>query len=400
MSPRRLAGVALASALASCGAPSPVASRGAGRAIETGAFALVASDYRSTNVALRDAIGDPLTRSLLSTASAAAGVSFALSGDVVVPSEPLARGGDVVLVDRYGTNVITFVDPVSGSPRAQLPVGTGFESNPHDYLEIAPGRALVTRFGTDPRPGDVTFDGGDDVLVIDTAAPRIVARVALPLKAGVPARPGALTPYGGRVYVNLHRLAADFDRAVDGDLAVLDRRSGDLEAVVTLPGSRNCGKPAFASDGRVAFACSGLFDPPRARFDPTGAAVVVGRVDGGRFVTEARWDAAALGLAPTGNVAWLDGDTLLFTAYGEGARGDGLFAVRPGEASPTRLEASVRPFAFGPLRCTDAPARRCATPDADASSVVSVTPGTPPRVARRAAPDVTGRPLRDLVFFR
>jgi hypothetical protein len=366
---------------------------------------LLASDYRSTNIALRDASGASLSRSLLSTASGSAGISFALSGDVVLPSEPVPPGGEVVLVDRYGTNVLTFVDPVSGAVRAQLPVGTGFEANPQDFLALGPSRALVTRFGTDPRPGDAPFDGGDDVLVIDPSAPRILGRVALPTKEGVPARAGSLTRLGDRVYLNLRRLSSDFDRAVDGDLAVLSAETGEFEGLVPLPGLRNCGKPVFSSRGRVAVACSGLFDPARSRFDTVGAAVVVGRLDGLVLRVDRRWDAASLDVSPTGDAVWLDDDTILFSAYGGGGRGDALHLLRDGEERPVSLTTIARPFTMGPLRCTDSPSRRCVTTMADAAALLVVAPNLDPRAALPtlrtvSAPDVTGLPLRDLAFFR
>jgi hypothetical protein len=363
---------------------------------------LVASDYRSTNVALRDATGSSLSRSLISTASAAAGVSFALSGDVVLPSESVAPSGEVVLVDRYGTNVLTFVDPVSSTVRAQLPVGCGFESNPQDVLPIGSTRALVTRFGTDPRPGDVPFDGGDDVLVIDPSVPRIERRVVLPLKEGVPARPGSLTRDGDRVYVNLRRLSSDFDRAVDGDLAVLSAVTGELEGLVPLPGLRNCGKPVFSALGKVALACAGVFDPARSRFDSVGAAIVVGRIEGMILRVDERWDAAALGVSPTGEIAWLDGATVLFTVYGDAARGDALQALGPGRGRSVDLATTARPFTMGPLRCSDSPSRRCATTMADVGGILVVEPqqGALPKVRTLPAPDVTGLPLRDFAFFR
>jgi hypothetical protein len=398
-------GMSVAASPLGCAATDPPAAQGAGRPLDSGAFVLVASDYRSTNVALRDAEGSSLSRSLISTASASAGLSFALSGDVVLPSEPVPRGGEVVLVDRYGTNVLTFVEPVSGVVRAQLPVGCGFESNPQDVLALEPNRALVTRFGTDPRSTDLPCGGGDDVLVIDPAAPRIVRRIALPPKEGVPARPGSMTRAGDRVYVNLHRLSADFDRAVDGDLAMLSARTAELEALVPLPGLRNCGKPVFSAFGNIAFACSGLFDPARSRFDPVGAGVVVGTLDGTTLRIDDRWDASELGVSPTGSVAWLDGATVLFTAYGDASRGDAIHLVRRGTSTSIRVASSLRPFTIGPLRCTEAPTVRCATTDAAASALVVLEPSADPRsvlptVRTWAAPDVTGLPLRDLAFFR
>jgi len=74
--------------------------------------------------------------------------------------------GEVVLIDRFGTNVLTWVDAASGDVRAQLSVGTGYESNPQDYLEIDERYALVSRYGQNQNAGRQPFDRGGDVLVI------------------------------------------------------------------------------------------------------------------------------------------------------------------------------------------------------------------------------------------
>jgi hypothetical protein len=402
---RALTPMALALCMGACGTTEAPRSSGAGRSLLPGSLAVLASDYRSTNVALRDPAGVRLTPSILSTASASAGVSFALSGDVVLPSEPRGVGEELVLIDRYGTNVLTFVDTVSGRVRAQLPVGTGFESNPQDFLTLDAGRALVARFGVDPRPGDVALDGGDDVLVVDTETPALVRRVVLPRKEGTPARPGALTPFGGKVYVNLHRLAADFDRAVDADVAVLDGRTGELERVVALPGLRNCGKPVFSQDGLMATACSGLFDPARARFDDVGAAVVVGTLVDGAFRERERWSASAIGATPTGSVAWLGEGRIVASLFGSAGRGDAVVDLALGATAPREIHRSTSPFTLGAIRCSRGAAFLCAMPDASSSVIVGFSlgfsdAGAPTEVRAILAPDITGLPLRDLAFFR
>src|ERR1700760_4534210 len=90
----------------------------------------------SPQVALGDLDGDTLCGSLISSArSDTSSVALALSGDVVLPSSRPASGR-AVLLDRYGTNVVTFLDPSNGSVLSQLPVGTGFEANLQDYVEI------------------------------------------------------------------------------------------------------------------------------------------------------------------------------------------------------------------------------------------------------------------------
>lgn len=394
-------GAALAVGVTSCESATIPRASGAGRSLPSGAFVALASDYRLTNVALRDPSGARVTSSLLSTASASAGISFALSGDVVLPSEPRRTRDEVVLIDCYGTNVLTFVDSVSGRVRAQLPVGTGFESNPQDFLDIGDGVGLVVRFGVDPRPGDVALDGGDDVLVIDTKAPALTRRVAFPLKEGTPARPGSLTPHGDKVYVNLHRLALDFDRAVDADIAVLDARSGDLERTVALTGLRNCGKPVFSSSGALATACSGVFDPARSRFDDVGAGVFVGEIVDGTFRERERWIVSALGATPTGSVAWMGDGRVAATLFGSAGRGDVVVELRLGDPSPRDVYRAATPYTLGAIRCVTASSVPCALSDASSSSIVQLVGDGDALLARTlTASDVTGLPLRDLAFFR
>ena len=97
---------------------------------------VVMSDYVSTQVALTELDGKTLCGSYVSSARAETSpVAFALSGDVVLPSSR-PPSGRAVLIDRYGTNVVSFLEPGSGAILAQLAVGTGFESNPQDYLEL------------------------------------------------------------------------------------------------------------------------------------------------------------------------------------------------------------------------------------------------------------------------
>jgi hypothetical protein len=389
-----------------CSPVEPPRSTGAGAPLESGSMAIVASDYRSTNIALRSPSGEPLSRSLLSTASASGAIAFALSGDVVLPSNEIARDGELVVIDRYGTNVVTFVDPVGGVVRAQIPLGTGFESNPHDALPLGDGTLLVSRFGVDPRRGDEAFDGGDDVLVVDVGAPRIRARIALPEKEGIAARPGSFTRLGDRVLVNLARLSSDFARAVDADVAVLALDPPRLERIVPLPRLRNCGKLAVSPSGAIAISCSGLFDPARTRFADEGAGVAIGAIDeAGAFVVERRWEAADLGQSPTGSVVWLDDATVLFETYGAGATGDAVHVVSRDRSATAVAYRARAPFVLGPMRCRSTGEVRCFVTDATAAALVAfVTDSTAteegPRVRAIPIPDVTGLPVRDVVFFR
>src|SRR5512142_202362 len=90
-------------------------------------------NYMASQVALTALDGTVLSASFISTASAQTdGLAFALSGDTALPNTAPASGR-IVVIDRYGTNVLTWVDPSTARVQAQLSVGTGFESNPQDY---------------------------------------------------------------------------------------------------------------------------------------------------------------------------------------------------------------------------------------------------------------------------
>lgn len=186
---------------------------------------VVMTDFISTQVAISALDGETLSASFVSTASVdSSGLAFPLSGDVSVPSTP-APSGRVVLVDRFGTNVVTWLDPETARVLAQLPVGTGFESNPQDYLELDERRALVSRWDENPAPGREAFDRGGDLLVIDTVDPGITNAIALPRDDEFPPRPGGLVMVGETAVVTLERFARDFQSAGEAMLVGVDPSS-------------------------------------------------------------------------------------------------------------------------------------------------------------------------------
>jgi hypothetical protein len=226
------------------------------------AAVVVMTDFLSSQVALTRLDGTTLCGSVISTARApSSGVAYALSGDVTVPSSR-PESGRVVLVDRFGTNVITWLSGESGAVLAQLPVGTGFQSNPQDYVEIGGGRALVSRWGENPFPGTEPFDEGGDLLLIDTEAPGVVDRVALPRHDDFPPRPSGLTRVGDRVIVVLQRASRDVRSMADAELIGVDVESAGVVWTLSLERLKNCG--AFTpspSGATAAIACTGYIDP-------------------------------------------------------------------------------------------------------------------------------------------
>jgi hypothetical protein len=166
-----------------------------------------------------------------------------------------------VLVDRFGTNVVTWLDPETARVLAQLPVGTGFQSNPQDYLELDDRRAFVSRWDENPAPGLAPFDAGGDLLVLDTLRPEIVNSIVLPRDGGLPPRPGAVTRVGDVAVVTLERVARDFQSAGDAMLVGVDLASESIAWSLTLPGLKNCGGLTLAPSGRrAALACTGFID--------------------------------------------------------------------------------------------------------------------------------------------
>ena len=163
-------------ALGACNAPPPPTATGgvtlpnpsAESACPLG-IAVVSSDYVSSNVSVLDAEGSVVSESIISSGSASVGLNAALSGDVVLPlTAPLSHR--LVLINRYPNSVITWVDPGSATVLHQLQVGTGFISNPHDYLELPGHKGYLSRFETNKQPGREPHDGGGDLSILDTEA--------------------------------------------------------------------------------------------------------------------------------------------------------------------------------------------------------------------------------------
>jgi hypothetical protein len=235
---------------------------------------VVLTDYTSTQIALTAPDGTPLSPAFLSTASTTtSGLAFALSGDVVVPNDR-PPSGRVVLLDRYGTNVITWADPVTAKVLAQLPVGTMFESNPQDYVEVDATRAYVSRWGVNDAPGKVSFDGGSDVLVIDSHAPKILSRIPMPVTGGLPPRPSGMTRVGEQVIVVLQNESEDYKTM--GDSVLVGIASDAVAWQAPVAGLKGCRVPALSPTGKVlALSCEGALDMNGNVIDLTAAAIAL-----------------------------------------------------------------------------------------------------------------------------
>jgi hypothetical protein len=239
-------------------------------------IAVVSSDFQSSEVALLAPSGEVKSAAFLSSASApASGLAAPFSGDLVVaPSR--SRPGELVLVDRFGTDVLTFADTKTGVVRAQLPIGTGFEANPQDYLELNEHLAFVPRLGENTSSGREPFDSGSDLLVIDPSLASITGSVAMPRKDGFLPNPTAIKRLGDDLLVTLRHETADFGDMADSELVAFASADQSLRYRLPLAGLKNCGRlEQSASGALLAVACSAFIDRRGAVADPSASALVL-----------------------------------------------------------------------------------------------------------------------------
>jgi hypothetical protein len=232
------------------------------------------SDYTSTQIALSALDGTTLSAAFLSTASTkASNLAFALSGDVALPdtAPPSAR---IVLIDRYGTNVITWADPTTAQVQAQLPVGTGFESNPQDYIEVDATKAYVPRWGVNDAPGKQPFDSGSDVLVIDTKKPAITGSIPMPVQGSLPPRPAGIVRVGNTFITVLQPTSEDF--ATTGVSALVGIQNDAIAWQMQVTGLVGCGRPALSPSGsKMALGCWGALNADGSVADLSAAGIAV-----------------------------------------------------------------------------------------------------------------------------
>ncbi len=368
----------LVALVAACDVAPPPRSTG-GAALDAGAsddggaacgrgVVVVTSDYKSTNVAVARLDGTTVSGSFVSSGATKPGLALALSGDVDVPFVAPASKR-VVLLDRYGTNVVTWMDLASASVLAQLPVGTGFESNPHDYVEVDATRAFVSRFGTNPSPGAQPFDQGGDLLVVDTTKPAITGRIAMPEEdPTLQPCPDGMAWLGGDVVVTLGRWSASFSKVGDGRFVGVSPASNAVDWRVDVTGLQSCGRVALSPSGKLAaIACSSFEDRTTNTFDPAKSDVVVYDAT----VTPPR-ELRRLGLGVKLNaglqppIAFASEDAILALTYGGNATtGDTVFAVSATSGAVTPLGQSTKPFVLGGVFCAPGCGDVCLLADAE-----------------------------------
>jgi len=332
----------------------PVSDAGAAGPSCERAVAVVTSDYKSTNIVVSSLDGVTQSQSFVSSGAAKPGLALAISGDVDVPfTAPGSKR--VVILDRYGTNVITWMDLASAEVIAQLPVGTGFQSNPHDYVDVDAHRAYVSRYGTNPSPGAQPMDEGGDLLVLDTEKFAITGRIAMPEDdPGLQACPDAMTWLRGQVVVSLGRWSADFARTGDGRFAAISPATNRVVWTLDIPGLQACGRLAVSPSGEfAAVACSSKLDMSTHKFDPKGSDIVLYDTtvlppkEIRRFELGKKLDA---GLQPT--ITFASDDRILALTYGgNGKEGDTAFALNTTTGDVIPLAEAPKAYVLGGMHC-------------------------------------------------
>lgn len=352
---RLLGTVVLLSALSACNVPAPPGSTGAGEAGSCPAtLVTLESDYASTNVALVAMDGTVLTSSLASSATAG------LGGDVVVPASPST--GRVVLIDRLPEARLTFIDKSTAKVSFELSVATGFPSNPHDYAEVLPGKAYVTRYDENLAAGKQPLDRGSDVLVVDTVGRALTAsidmRPAVADAKGVLPRPDRMATSGGRVFVLLGALTASYVPATSSRIVEIDPRTDAVVGTLVLPGLEGCaGLTRSPVREELAVLCSGNFrSTGPSALDGSGVALV--DVSGPPSVTRI-FPATTFGQAPIGfYAAYAGADSLVIQTFGH--LSDGVTAAADDVvyrldlrtfAHEEILRSQGEPFTLGGIAC-------------------------------------------------
>jgi hypothetical protein len=404
-STRRAALAAVLALVAACESPAP--SSPAGGAAAAG-LAVLHSDYVSASLSLVDpAMGALLAENVLHSGSRAPRLSTALSGDVVLSSTFDPRG-HVTLVDRYPNAVVTSFDPVTGAVVGQLPVGTGFAANPQDVAFLPDGRAYVPRFDANPAPTAAAddLDEGDDLLIVDLARGARLGRIPLAahVPEGVRARPTQVALAGGRVWVALAALAADFSRGAEGRVVGVDPARDAVDRVVSLPAGANCGDLALSPDGATLWvACSGVWqEGAAAQLARSGLARVDLAVDPPAL---AAWlPAASLAGAPLAAEVAVDGRGRPWVVAAgdlEAGTSDRLLVVAPGSGAAHVAHDAGEAFVLGGLLADPARGRVWAAearPQAPRLLAFETTGAGAPALAVSAGPGV-GLPPRGLAWF-
>jgi hypothetical protein len=375
---------------------------------------VVMSDWVSSQVALADLEGNVLSRSVLSSGSAPTdGLSFPLSGDVALPST-WSQTHDVVLLDRYGTNVISWLDPNTAAVTGQLAIGTGFESDPHDYLELGSTRAYIARWGENLAPGQQPYDTGSDILIINPSTSQMTGSIALPHDDQLPPRPDRMTKIGDYVWVSMQRRSLDFSQMGTAELVGIDAKTDAIAFALPLTGLKDCSAPVLSPDKKTAACvCSGEMNSKGTVEDLTESAVITLDVSVSPPKELRRYVASdVFGVALQSDAAYASDSVLLLKTQSTrgGADNNRLLALDLDSAQTTTLlEAHPDPqtgcgrgLTYGGLLCSPGCSSTCLMADADLGVLQRIDVSTPsqPKLLEPITVDAAiGLPPRSLGLF-
>jgi hypothetical protein len=381
---RRLEVAALAGLLAACNVSPAVTTGGAdlpSRGECPRGLALVSSDFLSSELALLAPDGSVASAAFMSSASGpASGVAAPLSGDLSVRASS-TRPNELVLVDRFGTNVLTFVDAATAVVRAQLPIGTGFESNPQDYLELDEHRAYVPRLTENTAPGREPFDAGSDLLIVDPSQPEIVGSLPMPRLPGYLPNPVAVISYDDVLLVTLQHARPDYSGMSDSELVAVDVADESIRYRLPLVGLQNCGRAELSPSGALlVVACASFIDPRGEAPDPAGSGIVW--LDASQEPPRelGRWSGRELVGGPIqASLELVNDELLLFKSQTAlGAQADNqLFSLQLSSGKTELLATAARGasgqgygIAFGGMSCRAACGDPCLVTDASRGRVL------------------------------
>jgi hypothetical protein len=375
----------------------------------TGGIVVVNGNYiDSTSISFLDREGNMLKDGCFNSGTGATGLTMTLSGDVVLPTQS-AMGGPVVLVDR-GNNALTWLDPSTCTPVRQLAVGTGFYSNPHDMVALAPNKAYVTRYAENGTPTVAVndFDDGDDLLIIDSTQPKILGRIDLRpyAPAGVlPCADRALLAEG-KVFVSLNAISLDFKIYGTGRLVMVDPNTDQVTGTVDLPNTKNCGAMTYlAAEKKLIVACTGAFADGAQQADHSAIVTLDLGVSPPAVVGQVM--AAAAGGFPFSNttVAAIDGNTAIGVTLGDYSNvpPDRLWSLPITGALPVKIFDSAEAYALGAV-LVDAERSRLLVADGTKTSaflrVFDVASGTfTPNKTVKTNPTAQKLPPRALAWY-
>jgi hypothetical protein len=317
---------------------------------------VVNSDYQSSSVSFLDRAGNLLKDGCFNSGSGTQGLSMTLTGDVSLPTQ-LPLGGAVVVIDRQNS-ALTWLDSSSCAPLRQLAVGTGFASNPHDFVWLSASKAYVTRLGDNaaatPTPDD--FDDGSDLLIIDPSQPKILGRIDLkpfaPAGTGILPMADRVLLAGGLVYVSLNAISGDWSNYGQGRIVIVDPATDQVVGSLDTPGVKNCGAMSYmATEKKLLVACGGDANAGAKQADTSAIVVIDLAVTPATVV--AQISASAAGGLPYSNwtVAALNSTTVLGVTEGDFSNTppDRLWSLSLSGGPSTKVFDSAEGFTLGAI---------------------------------------------------